>query len=277
MRFQTIAVVTFLSLSLPAYAGFEWVPPMKNPAVIPDAMPVDIQPPQAMMNDQGFPAPEVMMAPIDNKSNNLPISIMPETQAPVIQKPKNLSGKKLVIDPYPLQNASSHNASVQTSIEEIYKAMNEESGKLHPVNLGNGMSTGAKKISMPIPDAVKMASTSSHQTFLTPNASGLTPMIGAEPAPLPGAEHLLPQQKPKASSYPEAVGFGRDLPLALALSQVIPSDYVHSFAKDVDAGASVSWEGGQPWDEVLNTMLAPQSLTAVIQGNQVIIQPMARL
>ena len=153
--------------------------------------------------------------------------------------------------------------------------MSEESQKLHPVKLGNGMTTGAKKKASVVPKAVRMASTA-HKTFLTPTRTGMTPMMGREPAPLPGI--VVPRRSVEEKEiYIEAIGFGRDLPLALALSQVIPSGFTHSFVKNVDAGASVSWEGGKSWDQVLNDMLSPKNLTAVIQGNQVIIQSVAQL
>jgi len=104
-------------------------------------------------------------------------------------------------------------------------------------------------------------------------------MLGGEPAPL----HAMPVPRapvkavPPAQKFADAVGFGRDLPLALALSQIVPAEFTHSYAKDIDAGVMVSWEGGKAWDQVLNDMLRPQNLTAVIQGQQVIIQPMAQL
>lgn len=76
-----------------------------------------------------------------------------------------------------------------------------------------------------------------------------------------------------ASAYPEAVGFGNDLPLALALSQVIPGDYALFFETKVDAEkTNVSWQGGKPWDQVLQEMLAPLGLRAVIQPNLVMIR-----
>lgn len=73
-------------------------------------------------------------------------------------------------------------------------------------------------------------------------------------------------------NLPEAVGFGNDLPLALALSQVIPGDYALFFESAVDSEANVSWQGGKSWDVVLQEMLAPLGLRAVIQPNLVLIR-----
>lgn len=136
------------------------------------------------------------------------------------------------------------------------------------------------------------------------NHSGLSAMPGGEVAPLPGYDRLAAKapagrlspgraQQPYMSPAPvneqpayvpspvapvpggafaEAVGFGRDLPLALALSQVIPSQYALSFGTGVDAGTSVSWEGGKPWNVVLQDILSPLGLRADIINNTVVIR-----
>lgn len=96
-------------------------------------------------------------------------------------------------------------------------------------------------------------------TLRTPSA----PPAHAMPASLP------PQQQ---SNLPDAVGFGKDLPLALALSQVIPGDYALFFESAIDSEANVSWQGGKAWDAVLQEMLAPLGLRAVIQPNLVLIR-----
>lgn len=281
MRFVSPFVAVTILLSMPAYAGFEWVAPSKKPAAIPAPTYSD----EASTVTGGFAPPAVVSEPLDSgyrptrsvSSAVVMSGTSGQYRAPV-QRKTNLSGpQKLYIDPYPLRNESGNKSAEKISMTQVYKAMNEESKNLHPVKLGTNLSTGANKISAAIPKPVRVAS-KSHKTFLTPTNTGMTPMFGAEPAPLPGGVVRAPVKKSSANqNYVEAIGFGRDLPLALALSQVIPSDFTHSFAKDVDAGVSVSWEGGKPWNEVLNDMLSPQNLTSVIQGNQVIIQPSASL
>jgi hypothetical protein len=39
----------------------------------------------------------------------------------------------------------------------------------------------------------------------------------------------------------------------------------------VNVGSTVSWQGGKPWNEVLNDMLATQGMRAVISGSQITI------
>lgn len=66
-------------------------------------------------------------------------------------------------------------------------------------------------------------------------------------------------------------GFGSDLPLVIALQQVVPAGYQYSFASGVNPGVSVSWDGGKVWQHVLADMLSAQSLGYKINNNTVVI------
>jgi hypothetical protein len=72
-------------------------------------------------------------------------------------------------------------------------------------------------------------------------------------------------------TYAEVQGFARDIPLAIALSQVVPADFTYSFGPDVNPGIPVSWQGGVGWDQVLQSMLSPQGLGASIRGRTVYV------
>ena len=50
-------------------------------------------------------------------------------------------------------------------------------------------------------------------------------------------------------------GFGSEIPLAMALGQIVPAQYAYSFGKGVNPGAKISWEGGKPWNDVLSDSL----------------------
>jgi len=253
-------LVIFLLTISPVSAGFEWVPPAENP---------EPRPATPSSPHGGFPAPVVSAA--------VPVVPMVPNQRivppPVPTQTRNLSGKKLFIDPYPLRNNVARPNKM--SLVDTYKAMSEGSDTLHPVKLGSGMSTGVKDNTKPI---VPTRLGSAHGAISKHKKHGgdMTPMLGGEPAALPNPRDPQPVERIAShQNYANAVGFGRELPMALALSQVIPSEFTHSFAKDIDTGVTVSWEGGKPWDQVLNDMLRPKNLTAVIQNKQVIIQPMA--
>lgn len=66
-------------------------------------------------------------------------------------------------------------------------------------------------------------------------------------------------------------GFANQVPLAVALRQILPENYAFAAEGGVDMGALVSWQGGRPWREVLQAMLARAGLTAVEKGQVVTI------
>lgn len=87
--------------------------------------------------------------------------------------------------------------------------------------------------------------------------------VAVDPASVPAA----------VDSYPEIVGFGTDMPLALALRQIVPAQYAFSFDSAVDPGARIDWNGGKPWNVVLQDALAPHGLGAQISAAAVRIVP----
>ncbi len=76
------------------------------------------------------------------------------------------------------------------------------------------------------------------------------------------------------SSYEEIVGFGNDIPLALAMNQIIPPGYSYSFDSTVDPGLRVSWNGGKSWDVVLTESLAPFGFDALVTARTVVVHPL---
>ena len=116
---------------------------------------------------------------------------------------------------------------------------------------------------------------------------GTTPPAAAAPTTPVDAEPVSPALAPFAATAaaPAPVdtgdivaGFGRDLPLVIALQQVAPAGHQFAFSSGVNPGVTVSWEGGKPWQAVLNDMLAPQGLGYQKQGNVIVVgflKPMA--
>jgi len=94
-----------------------------------------------------------------------------------------------------------------------------------------------------------------------PVSPALAPFAATSPAPVTTA----------AAGDDIVAGFGRDLPLVIALQQVAPAGHQFSFAPGVNPGAMVSWEGGKPWQAVMNDMLAPQGLGFQQQGNVIVV------
>lgn len=264
----------------PSYAGFELVSPSSAPRmaqpsqmtpeppmpVVP-AIPVEAEPlapPQHILRN-----PHVeTLAPAANEptdsagllkavSNNQQISVAPQIPAPA-----NAQGR-LVINPYPLQDAAAHgNGMGQLSLEQ---AMIEETGNLRSIAI-----PGRQDAQGMIKRAQISAQYDDTQRYSTRDDSYTAPVAIENIAPTPAPAQ--PMQQAQNTDFTEAVGFGRDLPLALALSQIVPPEYKYNFAQNIDAGATVSWQGGKPWNQVLDEMLAPSGMRAVIDGQQVIIQ-----
>lgn len=110
---------------------------------------------------------------------------------------------------------------------------------------------------------------------LAPSSSALVPNIPA-PMNMPAPVSEMPLVPPPsaisaAPTMGEAgdvvAGFGSDLPLAIALQQIVPAGFQYGFGVGVNPGTAVSWEGGKPWKTVLGETLAPQGYTFVVDSN----------
>lgn len=104
------------------------------------------------------------------------------------------------------------------------------------------------------------------------------PPVQAQPATPPYATPAI-SLPPPASMIPSSpemdrivTGFGNDMPLALALRDVVPPQYAYSFGRGVNPGMRVSWQGGQPWSMVVEQMIAPLALTSRVYGSTVVIE-----
>jgi hypothetical protein len=67
-------------------------------------------------------------------------------------------------------------------------------------------------------------------------------------------------------------GFGSDVPLVLALHQIVPAKYAYSFSENVDIATTLSWDGmGNNWDYVLAKALSEKGMSAYVTGNTLVI------
>lgn len=102
-----------------------------------------------------------------------------------------------------------------------------------------------------------------------------TPLTMAPSAPpVAESEALLPpvgtaSDQLYLSGGQDAVveGFADDIPLSVALRQIIPPSYVYSTGSGINLSQNVSWRGDKPWPEALQTMLAAYGMEGKIDGN----------
>lgn len=66
-------------------------------------------------------------------------------------------------------------------------------------------------------------------------------------------------------------GFAKQVPIAVALRQILPAGYGFSVDPDVDLGTLVSFQGGKPWRDTLQDALRPSGLAMHEQGQMVVI------
>ncbi len=146
---------------------------------------------------------------------------------------------------------------------------------LEPVNMWNGQNapaiTWSEETAMPAEKVEVVEKTEIHKEVVLEDTPAVEAEAPSMPEVLARASALPPAVEPVADDGEEVAGFGSDLPLVIALQQVVPAGYQFSFASGVNAGALVSWEGGKSWKKVLSDMLATQGLGYKTNGNTVVI------
>lgn len=64
-------------------------------------------------------------------------------------------------------------------------------------------------------------------------------------------------------------GFGRDIPLSLAVKQIAPAGAKVSFGNGVDVRERVTWEGGDDWHRVLDAVATSRGYVVTYAGRSV--------
>ncbi|MDD2859466.1 MAG: hypothetical protein PHT60_14915 [Acidiphilium sp.] len=69
----------------------------------------------------------------------------------------------------------------------------------------------------------------------------------------------------KSLAFPVIHGFGHNVPLTFALRQIVPKGILVVVRPSVNIQTiRVSWRGGRPWNDVLQSVLAHAGLSATI-------------
>jgi hypothetical protein len=117
--------------------------------------------------------------------------------------------------------------------------------------------------SAPAPTAMPAPVAAPSNSYTPSPASSMN--SGIMPAPTPAA-------MPSATSSTDVVrGFAKQVPLAVALRQILPAGYGFSVDPDVDLGVLISFQGGKPWRDTLRDALEPAGLTMHEQGQMVTV------
>lgn len=251
-----------------SHAGFEWTPPEQNnvvPEYVEDSIiedylieetEIDVitEPVEAEIEDDVLQAIEIKV---------LDSSLLENDPAPEIKYAPEETVVIKTIEPIEEKEVIILEAEPEFEIEKQEKApiiMYEPEEKAKP---------DAKKplILNPYPIAQKEEAKAEETVEI------MVSMPEAEsPAPI-----IIEKEAKKAISWnpPQSFdvieGFGKAMPLALALRQIVPPQYAFSFNNGINPGTLISWEGGKPWNEVLTSALAPLLIKADIKAKKVVL------
>lgn len=288
MRFAIFAATSFMVCAsvTPSFAGFTWTPPETTaptpqimapaqPAAVPalPPMPVEVEamaPITAPVAPQPAPvavphytpkAPTPIAAPAPQQVSAFEAPALAPTTAPTpVTAPLALTPAPIMAQPKGYEEAVAQKNAVR------------------PIRIDT---RPGPVISMPAaPIQITPLNT-------TPTMAPEAPLMGSMgeklvPVQTDEARPDAPVVATAAPKWPSSVntviqaeivdGFGRDIPLAMAVRQIVPEGYGLSFDRNVNMNQQISWEGGQSWISVLNAALKEQGLNATLQGRVVQIK-----
>lgn len=91
-------------------------------------------------------------------------------------------------------------------------------------------------------------------------------VIDGASAPAASSHNLA---APSSASDKPLSGFADNVPLTVALRQILPRAYNFSLAQNIDAGTLVSWRGGASWHDTLSDMLHIAGLDMQEEGTMI--------
>ena len=291
-----------------ALAGFEWVPgaPQAPVAKAPaDTMQVKQAPVPDVSNEQLAPVPQnnpahaneiihvapqaAQMAPPAPAAPDVMTPSPFDTPAPTAAPapmPMQIAAPEQIETPAPVINTIDFTNKAPAPDEDIYYNENIEKIEAQTLHIEE------EQVTMPAPTSQQPISIHARETQspaeiipVAQQPQQLAPTMPVEDRaptrpvilayPENPAQPTLATGAPVTQNeiYADAIGFGKDMPLALAIQQILPPGYAYSFAKSVNPGERVSWNGGKQWNLVLLETLKPLGLTARIGENNVAIVP----
>lgn len=237
------------SAAMPAQAGFQWVPG-QNQAASPSATPSLVSPSGEFTGNGASYMPDPVAAePLANPP--APMATQPEVSAPT-----PMLAEDEILMPLPAETAPT--AQPASNPQPIQTITNSETAGTQPHRTQAVASNGG-----PTFQWMGQGETPVERGW---NSRTVDQQFQPAPAvvPTPATASVNPQQ-----NFTIVEGFGNDLPMVLALPQIVPAEYSYSFGSGVNPGAIVSWNGGKEWNHVLQDMVAPLGLSIEITDRTV--------
>ena len=272
-----LAGLPLLTFPVASHAGFKWVPVESEPKTVEPMRATPPSPKNTMNNNvpapvKTQPAPVPSFVVVDEKKDE-------ETEAEEQPIPLRAS-------PPPPLKTSAPQMKVLRPTETSSSEAPVEVDKPLPIKMKRMAPTRPIKPA-PAPEKPKSDALTA-ETLLQSKTTGLSEdMLIPEPQTtahepvevMPKVEEEKEDDTPKVEASYAAHdtgfvivhGFGSEVPLVMALQQIVPAAYAFSFGTDVNPGQAVSWDGGKSWDKVIADMLAPLGLVARLKENMLYI------
>ena len=253
--------------STASQAGFEWIPaepsaqaepksfPTVPPATIENPEPVQEQMPAETLLQA--PQEEELLSPLPPLESPAPVQVerKPLSMPPAMsaEQPVELAAPQPVAAPpqEPVLKVKKMQAMPERSApESIASPSLTQQDMVNPQDVP--VDAAAAAVSDPMPEEIP-AEPAPAQTIKIEANPVAAPVLAAAPEPL------------------EVVGFGNDIPLALALQEIAPPGYAFSFGDGINPGERVSWTGGKDWTVVMEEMIAPLGLRSKITGKAILV------
>lgn len=282
-----------------AQAGFDWVPPEKAPVeTVVEAVPELVPTPAPEVSEA--PAVEEGVEAIDEPE--ITIQVLDEAPAEadiveeeIIEVVETIEDTKVELEEDVVVDVIQDDVAV--SAEEVVIIEDEAEEISAPVEIRKApVEINESSILNEIPEEVVVIEETEAPAEAPSNELTLDFNPGTDSGSQPQAVAILPddteqdisdvdimpsdtvQAEPpaedifwaEAEKFDVIEGFGNDMPLALALRQIVPARYAFKFSEGVNAGKKVSWEGGKPWNDVLENALKPAGIDFVINRSTMI-------
>lgn len=231
-RFFILTSALCLFTATSTQAGFEWIPASPKTEAPPAAAPAPVNSDNLLMHEEQPLSP-------------LPGEELPPMPAPIQAMPIDPPAQQPVIK---VKKMNVPDSAAPQPLKPADTAMQEPAMKTRVV------------MPQDAPDSAVENMPQGEVLSINPYPAEKTAAPAA--APMPDFDHI---------QNTEVVGFGSDMPLALALQQIAPPGYAFSFGEDINPGAKVSWTGGKGWIDVMQEMIAPLDLSADIRGKAIFI------
>lgn len=285
--------LVMMGAATPAHAGFDWTPRANTTAAAVDVPAADTATDGTDNNSIAVLPPITAVPPVMDASTDAstdipaPISSRPEAAPSAM---RTISGTSATpsrvslsrdgpLTPDPDDDMAAMPLPAPSSASADAGSTASFSANSSAPNWGKETNYFARKDRQPRPEPLDApASAASAPDDATPLVLSNRPDLTDSPTTQqiqPMDDAIIPQGQTIPGDQAVLEGFGKDIPLALALRDIVPSQYAFAYANSSYAGLTVSWEGGKPWQDVLNDTLASKGLGASITRNIIYIQPYA--